>query len=316
MLKNNIGIIAVLLILFIVLSFISPVFLTSNNLITVLQQITINVFLALGMTLVMILGGIDLSVGAIVALSGTLSVGFVVNNGMPVILAVILGILIGGLIGLLNGVIVAQFRLPPFIITLATMYIAQGIAYIYSGGQAARITDKAFTTIGTGRIFGFLPSPVIYMAILVFIFVMLLSKTKFGTYVYAIGGNREAARLSGVPSKKVEIYVYVLTGLLAGFAGIVLAARMYSGQPSVGQGYELDAIAACVLGGVSMAGGRGSISGTVFGAIVIGVVSNGLNLLGVNSFWQLLIMGLIIIIAVIIDAQKGKKLPFSFKKAA
>lgn len=315
MLKNNIGIIAVLVILFVILSFISPVFLTSSNLITVLQQITINVFLALGMTLVIILGGIDLSVGAIVALSGTLTVGFIVNSGMPVYAAILLGVLLGGLIGLLNGFVIAQFKLPPFIVTLASMYIAQGIAYIYSGGQAARITNDAFTNIGTVRIFGFIPLPVVYMVILVAIFIILLSKTKFGTYVYAIGGNREAARLSGVPSKKVEISVYVLTGVLAAFAGIVLAARMYSGQPSVGQGYELDAIAACVLGGVSMAGGRGRISGTVFGAIVIGVVSNGLNLLGVNSFWQLLVMGLIILIAVIIDAQKGKKLPFSFKMA-
>lgn len=315
MLKNNIGIIAVLVILFVILSFISPVFLTSSNLITVLQQITINVFLALGMTLVIILGGIDLSVGAIVALSGTLTVGFIVNSGIPVYAAILLGVLLGGLIGLLNGFVIAQFKLPPFIVTLASMYIAQGIAYIYSGGQAARITNDAFTNIGTVRIFGFIPLPVVYMVILVAIFIILLSKTKFGTYVYAIGGNREAARLSGVPSKKVEISVYVLTGVLAAFAGIVLAARMYSGQPSVGQGYELDAIAACVLGGVSMAGGRGRISGTVFGAIVIGVVSNGLNLLGVNSFWQLLVMGLIILIAVIIDAQKGKKLPFSFKMA-
>lgn len=313
MIKNNIGIIVVLLILFIALSFASPVFLTSDNLITVLRQISINVFLALGMTLVIILAGIDLSVGAIVALSGTLTVGLIVTAGMPIYLAIIIGLLIGAAIGFLNGVVVSQFKLPAFIVTLATMNVAQGIAYIYSGGQSVRITNDAFTLIGTGKVFDFIPLPVLYMVILIFIFTILLNKTKFGTYVYAIGGNREAARLSGVPTKKVEISVYTITGILAAFAGIVLAARMYSGQPTVGQGYEMDAIAACVLGGVSMSGGRGRISGTIFGAMVIGVISNGLNLLGVSSFWQLVVKGIIILVAILVDAQKGKKLKLSFK---
>lgn len=315
MLKNNMGIIFVLLILCIILSIVSPVFLTTDNLISVLRQVSNNVFLALGMTLVMILGGIDLSVGAIVAASGTLTVGFIVNNGMPIPVAILLGILVGVILGFFNGVIIAQFKLPAFIVTLATMNIAQGIAYIYSGGRSARITNDAYTLIGTGKLFGFLPLPVVYMVILTIIFIVILNKTRFGTNIFAIGGNREAARLSGVPSKKVEIAVYTIAGLLAALAGIVLSARMYSGQPSVGSGYEMDAIAACVLGGVSMAGGRGRISGTIFGVLIIGIVSNGLNLMGVSSFWQLLVKGLIILIAVLIDAQKGKKLPFSFKLA-
>ncbi|MCM3698829.1 ABC transporter permease [Paenibacillus macerans] len=315
MLKGNIGIIFVLLILCVVLSIVSPVFLTTENLITVLRQVSNNVFLALGMTLVMILGGIDLSVGAIVAVSGTLTVGFMVNNGIPMPVAILLGVVIGTLLGFFNGVIITQFKLPAFIVTLATMNIAQGIAYIYSGGRSARITNDAYTQLGTGKLFGFLPLPVLYMVILIIIFIVLLNKTKFGTNIFAIGGNREAARLSGVRIKKVEIAVYTLAGLLSALAGIVLSARMYSGQPSVGQGYEMDAIAACVLGGVSMAGGRGRISGTIFGVMIIGVVSNGLNLMGVSSFWQLLVKGLIILIAVLIDAQKGKKLPFSFKFA-
>jgi ribose transport system permease protein len=313
--KGNIGIIIVLLLLFITLALTSPVFLTNDNLITVLRQISINVFLALGMTLVIILAGIDLSVGAIVALSGTLTVGLIAKTGMPIIPAIIIGLLIGAIIGFINGCILTQFRLPAFIVTLATMNVAQGIAYLYSGGQSQRITNNAYTSIGTGQLFGFLPLPVLYMFLLIFIFSVLLNKTKFGTYVYAIGGNREAARLSGVPIKRVEILVYTLTGFLAALAGIVLSARMYSGQPSVGQGYEMDAIAACVLGGVSMSGGRGRISGTVFGAIVIGVISNGLNLLGVSSFWQLVVKGVIILIAILVDAQKGKKLNFSFKLA-
>ena len=168
--KGNIGIIVVLLLLFITLTFTSPVFLTSDNLITVLLQISINVFLALGMTFVIILAGIDLSVGAIIALTGTLTVGLIVSAGMPIYLAIIIGILIGTAIGFLNGVIVSQFKLPAFIVTLATMNIAQGIAYIYSGGQSQRITNDAFTSIGTGQLFGFLPLPVLYMFIFIFIF--------------------------------------------------------------------------------------------------------------------------------------------------
>lgn len=244
MVRGNIGIIFVLLVLCVILSIVSPVFLTTENLITVLRQVSNNVFLALGMTLVMILGGIDLSVGAIVAVSGTLTVGFMVNNGIPMPVAILLGILIGTLLGFFNGVIITQFKLPAFIVTLATMNIAQGIAYIYSGGRSARITNDAYTQLGTGKLFGFLPLPVLYMAILTVIFIVLLNKTKFGTNIFAIGGNREAARLSGVRIKKVEIAVYTLAGLLSALAGIVLSARMYSGQPSVGQGYEMDAIAA------------------------------------------------------------------------
>ncbi|WP_058306009.1 ABC transporter permease [Gracilibacillus massiliensis] len=309
--KENKGIIAVLIILFVALSIISPVFLTANNIITLFLQITINMFLALGMTYVIILGGIDLSVGAIVAMSGTITVGLMVNSGLPVVVAVLIGLALGALIGLLNGTVITQFGIPPFIVTLATMYVGQGIAYIYSGGRSLRVTEEAFTQLGTARLFDVIPISIIYMAVFILLFSIVLMKTRFGTSIYAMGGNREAARLSGIRTKRVEIAVYTLIGFMSAFAGIVLAARMYSGQPSVGQGYELDAIAACVLGGVSMAGGKGRISGTVFGAIVIGVVSNGLNLMGVISFWQLLVMGLIILIAVIIDSQKGKKLPFN-----
>ena len=189
---------------------------------------------------------------------------------------------------------------------MAMMNIASGIAYVYTGGQSTRITDKMFIAIGTGCLFNVIPLPVVYMVILIAIFSFLLSKTKFGTYVYAIGGNREAARLSGVPIKKIEIIVFTLSGALAAFAGLVLCSRMYSGQPSVGSGYELDAIAACVLGGTSMTGGKGRISGTVFGAMVIGIISNGLNLIGVSSYWQLIIKGLIIACAVLLDCQKDK----------
>ncbi len=307
MVKNNIGIIGVLLLMVIVLSIVSPVFLTADNMITVLRQISNNVYLALGMTLVMILAGIDLSVGSIVAMCGTLIVGFIVTNGFPIWLSILLGLTLGTLCGFIDGVIVAQFKVPAFIVTLAMMDIAKGVAYIYSGGLSTRIMDDSFTWIGTGYAFGFLPYPVLYMIVLIVIFIILLNKTKFGTYIYAIGGNREAARLSGVPIKRVEIAVFTISGFLAAFAGLVLCSRMFSGQPSVGEGYEMDAIAACVLGGVSMSGGTGRISGTIFGAMVIGIISNGLNLMDVSSFWQLVVKGLIILVAVLIDAQKGKQ---------
>ena len=289
-----------------IVSIATSKFLKPNNLISVLRQISINAYIALGMTLIIILGHIDLSVGAIVAMSGTLTVGFIVTQGLPIPVAILLGILLGMAAGLISGMIVTYFRVPAFIITMAMMNVCSGVAYVYSGGQATRINNDFFSAIGTGYLFNTIPLPVVYMIILIIVISFLLGKTKFGTYIYAIGGNREAARLSGVPIKKVEIAVFTISGVLSAFAGLVLCSRMYSGQPSVGNGYELDAIAACVLGGTSMSGGKGRISGTIFGAMVIGIISNGLNLIGVSSYWQLIVKGLIIACAVLLDSQKGK----------
>ena len=304
--KNNVGILSVLVLLCVIVSIATSKFLKPNNLISVLRQISINAYIALGMTLIIILGHIDLSVGAIVAMSGTLTVGFIVTQGLPIPVAILLGILLGMAAGLISGMIVTYFRVPAFIITMAMMNVCSGVAYVYSGGQATRINDDFFSAIGTGYLFNTIPLPVVYMIILIIVISFLLGKTKFGTYIYAIGGNREAARLSGVPIKKVEIAVFTISGVLSAFAGLVLCSRMYSGQPSVGNGYELDAIAACVLGGTSMSGGKGRISGTIFGAMVIGIISNGLNLIGVSSYWQLIVKGLIIACAVLLDSQKGK----------
>ena len=314
--KGNIGIIVVLIIMCVAVALATDKFLTTNNIISVLRQISINTYIALGMTLIIILGHIDLSVGSIVAMSGTLTVGFIVNQGLPLGVAIVAGLLVGTAAGFISGLIVANFKVPAFIITMAMMNIASGIAYVYTGGQSTRITNKLFIEIGTGYLFNVIPLPVVYMVVLIILFSFILSKTKFGTYVYAIGGNREAARLSGVPIKKIEIIVFTISGLLSAFAGLVLCSRMYSGQPSVGSGYELDAIAACVLGGTSMTGGKGRISGTVFGAMVIGIISNGLNLIGVSSYWQLIIKGLIIACAVLLDGQKGKLELLKKKKLA
>ncbi len=314
--RNNVGIIGVLIIMCAIVSFATDKFLTPNNIISVLRQISINAYIALGMTLIIILGHIDLSVGAIVAMSGTLTVGLTVNQGLPIGAAILAGIVLGTLAGFVSGCVVSRFRVPAFIITMAMMNVCSGVAYVYSGGQSTRINDDFFVAIGTGYLFNVIPLPVVYMVILIALCSFVLGKTRFGTYVYAIGGNREAARLSGVPIKKVEIIVFTLSGFLSAFAGLVLCSRMYSGQPSVGSGYELDAIAACVLGGTSMSGGKGRISGTVFGAMVIGVISNGLNLIGVSSYWQLIVKGLIIACAVLLDAQKDKLAILKKKQAA
>jgi len=313
MLKSNTGIICVMLIIGVGLSFMTPNFLTGSNIISVLRQISNNIFLALGMTLVIILGGIDLSVGSLVGMTGTLTVGMIVTNGLPMWPAILIGLVLGAALGLFNGFVVTTFKVPAFIVTLSTMNIAKGVAYIYSGGQSTRITNDAYAMLGTGYLFGLIPLPVVYMLILIIVFSLIMNKTKFGTYVYAVGGNRESARLSGVPIKKVEMMVFAAAGLLAAFAGIILSSRMYSGQPSSGDGYEMDAIAACVLGGVSMSGGVGNISGTVIGAVVIGIISNGLNLIRVSSFWQLVVKGIIILTAVIIDSQKDA-ISAKFKK--
>lgn len=304
-LRHNLGIMLVLLLLVVLLSVLSPVFLTPNNLLTVLKQISHNMCLALGMTLVIILGGIDLSVGALVAMIGTVTVGLIVNQGVPIFAGILIGLFLGIICGAINGGFVAFFKFPAFIVTLSMMNIARGAAYIYCGGKTTRIMDERFVRIGTGSL-GLIPVPVIYMLVMIVIFSILLNKTKFGTYIYAIGGNREAARLSGVPIKLTEIAVFTIAGFMASFAGIVLAARMYSGQPSVGDGHELNAIAACVLGGISMSGGVGRIGGTVMGVLVMGVINNGLNLLNVSTYWQYVAKGAIILIAVMVDWMKQR----------
>lgn len=302
--KHNAGIIAVLLLMGVLLSIGTPFFLTSSNLISLFRQISNNLYIALGMTFVIILGGIDLSVGSLVAMCGVITVANIVNTGLPIGAAIAIGLFLGAFAGFISGVLIAQFRVPAFIITMAMMNIARGIAYLYTGARSTRIFVESFNAIGSGYV-GIVPLPIIYSVIFVIIFSILLNRTKFGTYIYAVGGNRESAHLSGVPIKKVEIACYTISGFMSAFAGLVLCARMFSGQPSIGEGYELDAIAACVLGGISMSGGVGKISGTVFGAITIGMISNGLNLMNVSSYWQLVAKGFIIVVAILIDAQKN-----------
>lgn len=306
--KENMGILIGFLLLCITLSIISDAFLTLPNISNVLRQASTNANLAIGMTLALIICGIDLSVGSIVALTGTLTAGLIVNNNMPVILAVFIGITLGTLLGFINGQIISRTGMPPFIVTLAMMQIARGAAYVYASGQPIRVMNDTFNFIGSGFI-GPVPLPVLYSAILMISVGLILSKTKLGRHIYAVGGNREAAKFSGISIAKVEVFTFTLLGFLSAVSGIVLASRMYSGQPTVGVGFEMDAIAASVLGGTSFSGGIGRIGGTLIGILVIAVLNNGLNLLNVSSFWQFIAKGFVILFAVYFDLakKKGKK---------
>lgn len=308
--KDNLGILIGFVVLCVFLAVISPVFLTQKNIMNVLRQVSTNLYLACAMTMVIILGGIDLSVGSIIALSGVVTGGLIAFQGTSVTVAVIAGLLAGLAVGVFNGIAVAKTTIPPFIVTLATMNIARGAAYVYTGGKPIRVMSDQFNFIGSGYVANFLPTPVFYLIIILAISILIMNKTKLGRHIYAVGGNCEAARFSGIKISKVLFFPYAFSGLMAAIAGIVLASRMFSGQPTAGNGAEMDAIAAVVLGGTSMSGGSGKMSGTVIGGLVIGVLSNGLNLMNVNSFWQFIVKGIVILIAVYVDALKRKKAKF------
>ncbi len=303
--QENKGILIGLVVLCIAISIMNPDFLSIHNIMNVLRQTSTNMYLAIAMTMVIILGGIDLSVGSIIAVTGVVTTMLIAVVGFPIWLAVSIGILVGMLFGTFNGYVSATTIIPPFIVTLATMNIARGAAYVISDGKPVRVMEDSFNVIGSGYV-GPIPLQVIYLIFFLIIAYIIMNKTKLGRYMYAVGGNQEAARFSGINIKKVKLFAYTFSGLMAGIAGVVLSARMFSGQPTAGDMAELDAIAAVVLGGTSMTGGRGKIGGTVIGALIIGVLSNGLNLMGVSSFWQYIIKGVVILVAVYADVFRKK----------
>ena len=303
--KENLAILVAFIILCVGLSIATPAFFTKDNILNVLRQVATNSNLAIGLTMAIIIGGIDLSVGAILAFSGLLCASFI-SDGMNLGLAVLLAFTLGALFGLLNGLIIAYPNMPPFVVTLATQNIARGIVNVYANGQPISARNPVFNFLGVGYFLG-IPLPVIYSFVLLAVMILILGRSKFGRQLYAVGGNEEAARFSGINIKKVKIIVYTLCGALASFSGIILAARMYSGQPTAGDGFELDAIAASVLGGVSFSGGVGKLGGTIIGVLVLGVLTNGLNLLNINSFWQYIIKGIIILLAVYLDILKKRR---------
>ncbi|HEL0636486.1 TPA: ribose ABC transporter permease [Streptococcus equi subsp. zooepidemicus] len=294
--------------LMIVITIINPSFLTTNNLLNLLLQVTANGFIAFGMTFVILTGGIDLSVGSSLALSSALAAGLI-GGGLPVPVAIVLAICLGGLFGMLNGLLIAYGKLAPFIVTLATMTIFRGATLVYTNGNPVTkgLSDSfLFQFLGQGYIVG-IPFPVILMFLVFVILAILLHKTAFGKAVYALGGNEKAAYISGIKLNKVKIIIYTISGMMASLSGLIITSRLSSAQPTAGASYEMDAIAAVVLGGISLSGGKGRIWGTLIGALIIGVLNNGLNIIGVSAFWQQVVKGIVILIAVLLDRFKVAK---------
>jgi ribose transport system permease protein len=288
-----------------ILWILTPHFLTVSNLLNIAEQTSINAIVAVGMTFVILSAGIDLSVGSIVALSGVV-LGTALKGGQPMPVALLLALGVGLACGLVNGGLIAWGGLPPFIVTLGTMSIARGAALLYTEGRPVSGFDESFRVLATGRV-GFLPAPVIVMGIVYLIAHFVLTRTTFGRYVYAIGGNEEATRLSGVSIRFHKTMIYGVSGLMSAIAAVILTARLNSAQPIAGMMYELDAIAATVIGGTSLMGGEGSLGGTLVGALIMGVLRNGLNLLGVSSFLQQIVIGGVIVIAVLLDTVLKRK---------
>lgn len=295
-----------LIIFSIVVSIFNPRFLSMNNLLNVLRQTSINSVIAIGMTLVILTGGIDLSVGSVLAISGALC-ATMISSGMNPVMALLLTLAIGLVLGILNGVFISYAKLQPFIVTLVTMTLLRGATLVYTYGKPipVRGNGEFFENIGGGYLFE-IPIPIYIMIGLFLMGYYVLNNTKFGRYIYAIGGNEEATKLSGVNSSKYKTLVYGAAGALAALAGVIVTSRLGSAQPTAGAGYELDAIAAVVLGGTSLSGGVGRITGTALGAIIIGVLGNALNLLDVSSYYQMMIKAAVILVAVLIDKKSSK----------
>lgn len=303
---RDFGILLAFMVLIIILSSANSNFLDYNNIINILRQVSINGLLAIGMTYVILAGGIDLSVGSVVAFSGVVAASLVTGDvNTPVFLAVIIGTLAGTILGFINGLIIARFNVAPFVATLAMMSIARGLTMVYSNGSPIGRLSAEFKYIGGERILG-IPIPVIILLSVFIIAYLILIKTKFGRYIYAVGGNETSALVSGINVNRVKIGVYTISGMLAGLAGVILAARVSAGLPQAGTAYELDAIAAVVIGGTSLAGGRGRLWGTLIGVLIIGVLNNGLDLLNVSSYYQMIVKGVIIVIAVMFDSKINK----------
>ena len=311
-----------LIALIIVFSILSPNFLSSQNLITVSKHVAINAIIAIGMTFVVLTGGIDLSVGAIAGLSGMIAGGLIYEGlvlnmfGITiyynVLIIMLISIAVGVFVGFVNGILVTRFDVAPFIATLGTMYVCRGAAMLRSSGKTfpnlqgkAHLGNTGFPILGAGRVLG-IPISVWLMIVLVIVGVYLSKKTAFGRYVFAVGGNEDAARLSGIKVRKIKTLVYMISGGCAALVGLIISSELVAAHPATGEAYEMNAIAATVLGGTSLAGGRGSISGAILGAFVIGILNDGMVMVGVSSFWQTVIKGVVIVVAVIFDQLQSR----------
>lgn len=308
------GILIALIVTCVVLTFANEYFLTTRNIVNVLRQTSINGILAIGMTFVILTRGIDLSVGSVVALAGVVSASFATTSTASIAggpfaapLAIAVGLSVGMLAGAVSGIVVSRFAVPAFVATLGMLSAARGLALLYTGGKPVPALTDSYRWIGTDDIFS-IPMPVVLFALVFGISLWVLSSTRFGRHVYAAGGNPHAARVSGINVSRVKLMVYVISGGLAALAGMILAARTGSALTQAGIAYELDAIAAVVIGGTSLSGGVGKVTGTVIGALLIGVVNNGLDLMGVESYYQQVIKGLLIVAAVMLDQARHKNL--------
>ena len=305
-----------LMLMIIAMTFLSDNFATSDNLFNVMRQVSVNLCISVGMTLVILTGGIDLSVGSVLAFSGGVAAGLMKSGiewagadvfiGFTFFGCILAALLIGGALGWFNGQMVTRFKVPPFVATLAMLTMARGFTMLYTNGFPITGIGEQFAYLGTGWFLG-VPMPVWVTIGVIVIFGFFIRKSRMGRYIYAIGGNEKATLLSGINVRKVKVTVYTLAGVLSAVAGLLVTARLDSAQPNAGMGYELDSIAAVVIGGTSLSGGKGSIMGTVIGALIIGVLNNGLVLLNVSPFWQQVIKGLVILLAVILDRMSSKK---------
>ena len=303
--KRNIGIIIAIIIISTILSILEPIFRTTANLTNVSRQIVTNLLLSYGMTMALLIGAIDLTVGSVVAAAGCIFITLI-GAGIPFVLSLVISVLFGALTGACCAGILNATNLPPFIVTLAMQKIIRGVGYIVTNGKPVQLIDSRLKVLGSGYILG-IPNPV-WIAVLITIFlVIIVNKTKFGRHVYAVGGNEEASRFAGVNIHSVRFRAYMISGCCAAIAGIILSARMYSGQPELATGYESDAFAASVLGGVRFTGGNGTIGGVVLGALLLGIVNNGMNLLNIPSYVQTMVQGCIILGAITLDSLKRDK---------
>lgn len=308
------GIILAFIAICMILAIAEDRFLSTRNIFNVLRQTSINGILAVGMTFVILTRGIDLSVGSVAALAGMVAgslatmqtISMVFSEPLDPLLVVVIGTLVGMACGFVNGIIVARFAVPPFVVTLGMLSAARGLTLLYSDGRPIPNLDPGFRYIGTGEIFG-VPVPALLFLAVFLIAWLVLTRTSYGRYVYAVGGNEKSARTSGINTKRIILSVYVIGGALAALGGMILAARTGSALPQAGVAYELDAIAAVVIGGTSLSGGVGSVVGTLFGALIIGVINNGLDLLGVESYYQQVIKGAIIVAAVMLDPSRRSR---------
>ena len=297
---RELGVIGALIVLFVIFALSSEIFLSGDNLLNITRQIAINGLLAIAMTFVIITGGIDLSVGSIIAFAGIVTASAMKDYSLSMPVAIILGILVGCVTGVINGALISLLHMPAFITTMGTMTMLRGFGYIYTQGYPIYDLPQEFKLLGQGYI-GVIPVPTIILLVVAVLAYIVLRKTIFGRHIYAIGGNTEAARFAGIKVKTINMMVYVISGFICGIAAVVQAARVGSGLPNIGEGFELDAIASVVIGGAAMTGGSGGILGTILGAIILGVLSNGLSLLDVDSYVMDVISGLVVILAVLID---------------